>query len=44
MDIIEKYRPDLIPLIRIPLVGHAALFSNNRLKAVCGWRPKMSWR
>jgi nucleoside-diphosphate-sugar epimerase len=44
MDIIKKFRPDLIPLIREPLDGHAALFSNKLLKSVVGWKPEKSWR
>ena len=44
IDVVRKFRPDLIPLIRSPLDGHETLFSNLRLKAVVGWQPKMSWR
>ena len=44
MEIINKFRPDLIPLIREPLEGHATLFSNKRLKAVVGWKPQKNWR
>ncbi|MDR3121957.1 MAG: NAD(P)-dependent oxidoreductase [Clostridiales bacterium] len=44
MEVINKYRPDLVPLIREPLEGHATLFSNKRLKAVVGWKPQQSWR
>jgi nucleoside-diphosphate-sugar epimerase len=44
MDVVRKYRPDLVPLIREPLDGHATLFSNKRLKAVVGWEPQKSWR
>ena len=44
MDVLKKFRPDLIPLIREPLEGHATLFSNKRLKAVVGWKPEKSWR
>ena len=44
MEIINKFRPDLIPVIRMPLQGHATLFANNRLKAVVGWKPRESWR
>ena len=40
-DIINKYRPDLISLIKEPLVGRASLFSSKRLKAVVGWEPKL---
>jgi len=44
MDIIRAYRPDLVPLIRAPLDGHATLISNARLKAVVGWKPRQNWR
>ncbi|MDR1001632.1 MAG: NAD(P)-dependent oxidoreductase [Clostridiales bacterium] len=44
MEVIKKYRPDLITLIREPLEGNATLFSNKRLKAVVGWNPQKSWR
>ena len=40
MDVINKYRPELIPVIREPLIGRTALFSSKRLKAVVGWEPK----
>ena len=43
MDIIRRFRPDLIPLIREPLEGRATLFSSKRLKAAVGWKPKESW-
>jgi len=44
IEVIKKFRPDLIPLIREPLDGHATLFSNKRLKAVVGWKPEKNWR
>ena len=44
MELLEKFRPDLIPLLREPLDGHATLFSNKRLKAAAGWRPRQNWR
>ena len=44
IDIVKKYRPDLVPLIREPLDGHETLFSNKRLKAVVGWKPEKTWR
>jgi len=44
MDIIRAYKPELLDVIREPMEGHAALFSNKRLKAVVGWRPTQSWR
>jgi nucleoside-diphosphate-sugar epimerase len=44
MEIVEKFRPDLLPLIKEPLEGHATLFSNKRLKAVVDWEPRQNWR
>jgi len=44
MEIIRKYRPELVPVIKEPLEAHATLFSNKRLKAVVGWKPQKSWR
>ena len=44
MDVIKKYRPDLVPLIKEPLDGHTSLLSNKRLKAVVGWKPVQTWR
>ena len=44
IDIVKKYHPELIPLIREPMEGHETLFSNKRLKAVIGWKPEKTWR
>ena len=44
MDLINKHRPDLIPLIREPLPGHTSFFTSKRLKEAVGWSPKESWR
>ena len=44
VEMLRKLRPDLIPLIRRPLDGHATLFSNDRLKAAVGWKPLKEWR
>ena len=44
LDIIKTYRPELMSVVREPLEGNAALFSNKLLKAVTGWRPKITWR
>jgi len=44
MDMLKRLRPELIPLIREPLEGHASLLSNSRLKATVGWKPKQNWR
>ena len=44
MEIIRRFRPDLIHVIKEPLEGHATLFSNKLLKAAVGWKPLQSWR
>lgn len=44
MELLERFRPDLIPLLRRPLPGWASFFSNERLKQAAGWAPKLSWR
>mgnify|MGYP001248764125 CR=1 FL=1 len=44
MELLEKFRPDLIPLLRRPLPGYASFFSNDRIKAATGWRSTISWR
>ena len=42
-ELIERFRPDLLPLVRT-LPGHASLLSNQRLNEVVGWEHKESWR
>lgn len=44
MQLLEQFRPDLIPLLRKPLPGYASFFSNARLKEATGWNPQISWR
>ncbi len=43
LDLVERFRPDLVPLVR-ELPGHASLHSNAALKRACGWAPRTSWR
>ena len=43
MELIERLRPDLVPLCR-DLEGYASLLSNRRLRDAVGWEPRMSWR
>jgi nucleoside-diphosphate-sugar epimerase len=43
MDIIRRFRPGLIPLIREPLEERATLFSSKRLKAAVGWKPNFTF-
>jgi len=42
-ELIERFRPDLVPLIR-DLDGHDALLSNRKLRQAVGWQPKTGWR
>lgn len=43
LDLVEKYRPDLLPLVK-HFEGHDSILSNRRLKEVVGWNPITSWR
>jgi len=43
LELVERYQPDLLPLVR-NLEGHASFFSNQRLKEAVGWQPQTSWR
>jgi nucleoside-diphosphate-sugar epimerase len=44
MDLIKKFRPDLLDKIREPLNGNAAFFSNKKIKTAVGWQNKLTWR
>ncbi len=43
MELVERFRPDLVPLVR-ELKGNQSLLSNGKLKAAVGWEHKSSWR
>jgi nucleoside-diphosphate-sugar epimerase len=43
IELIERFRPDLLPLVR-DSPGHASLLSNDKLRRTVGWEPQMSWR
>ncbi|MBN1642380.1 MAG: NAD(P)-dependent oxidoreductase [Anaerolineae bacterium] len=43
VQLIETFRPDLLPLVR-DLDGHASLLSNRRLRESVGWTHRTSWR
>jgi UDP-glucose 4-epimerase len=43
-EIVEKHRPDLLPLIKEPLEGHAAFISNRKLREAVGWEHEKGWR
>lgn len=43
MEILEKFRPELVPLAH-GITGNDTLMSNARLKKAVGWKPVESWR
>jgi UDP-glucose 4-epimerase len=43
MDVIARFRPDLVPLAR-GISGHGALLSTAKARRVLGWQPTRSWR
>ena len=43
LDLVERYRPDLLPL-RHELPGHSTFFSNAALQRAAGWQHRTSWR
>ncbi len=42
-DVIARFRPDLLPLVR-GMEGHEAFFSVAKAQRAVGWTPKHSWR
>jgi len=44
MDIIAKFRPDLLLHIKAPLPGYAPFMSNQKLKDHTGWTHNYTWR
>ncbi len=44
MDLLKKFRPDLLDKIQEPLPGHAPFFSNKKIKQAVPWNPKYTWR
>ena len=43
MSILERFRPDLLPVAK-GISGHDSLMSNKKLKEAVGWKPAQSWR
>jgi nucleoside-diphosphate-sugar epimerase len=41
--LVERFRPDLLPLVR-DLGGHSSFLSNRRLQETVGWVHQTSWR
>jgi nucleoside-diphosphate-sugar epimerase len=44
MDILKKFRPDLLPRLKSALPGFAPFMSNQKLKDHTGWAPRYTWR
>lgn len=44
MEIIERFRPDLLGVLRQPLPGYASMLSHERATRTFGFQPKHSWR
>ena len=44
MDIIKKFRPDLMTRLKGWMPGYAPLMSNQKLKDHTGWRHTQTWR
>ncbi len=44
MELIEKFKPEYLSLVKRPLEGHSSLISNRKLKEMTGWRHVTSWR
>jgi UDP-glucose 4-epimerase len=42
-ELIERFNPDLLPLVR-DLEGHASFLSNEKLRRTVGWEHRTSWR
>lgn len=44
MDIIRKFRPDLLLRLKCALLGYTPFMSNQKLKNHTGWAAKYTWR
>lgn len=42
-ELIERFKPDLLPLLR-DIEGHTSLLSNQKLRQTVGWEHRTSWR
>lgn len=43
MDLVKKFRPDLVPLVAEKLEGFASFYSTQKLRKATGWSPKVKW-
>ena len=44
MELIERYRADLIPKLKTALPKHSSFISNLKLKNATGYTPQFTWR
>jgi len=44
LELIAKFRPNLLPLAEGKMSGHQAFFSTAKATKMLGWAPKHSWR
>ena len=44
MELLERFRPDLVKKLKSPLEGYASFFSNKKIKDAVGWDCRYSWR
>ena len=44
LELIAKFRPNLLPLAEGKMSGHQAFFSTAKATRMLGWAPKRSWR
>ena len=44
IDLLKKFRPDLLDVVREPLPGYSPFFSNKKLKEAVDWAPVYTWR
>jgi UDP-glucose 4-epimerase len=42
-ELVERFRPDLVPVVR-DLPGHSSFLSSRRLQETVGWAHRTSWR
>jgi len=44
MEIIERFRPDMLKVLRKELPGHTSMLSHERARQAFGYNPAHSWR
>lgn len=44
MEIIERFRPELLKVLRAPIEGFGSMLSSQRAAEAFGYKPEFSWR